>query len=326
MPFWMLVNQADKKDQRSYRLVTTNAKGDLGPIVEFTSEFSRKPIALNQQVYDLTGKLAGFVSVFGYDHKAPKALQGDQPTAFDVVYLDYQGNLKWKTTIHHGDEKHYKHVILPMQCYTNENKLVFLNFKQAGLKASYEVLQIDKDGHKEIIDHELKDKPFGYENPVDFIYQANQTGATESNIWTIKAKGEGIYPEPTVYSQLYVSQLYKNSFYPKTNKVFKIQPSIHRPQFTLLDTQDGTELKYLVTVGPQYYILTLSTHEVSTIVQLKSDLFNIAAAEPTFSFSATNTPLIDQQNRIAYLVHQIYTQTGDNFTELNKLLITKVSY
>jgi len=326
MPFWFLVNQTDKKDQRNYRLAVANARGNVVGITDFTTLFSRRPIILNKEVYGRNGQPVGFVSVFGYDHKAPKEIQGSESTAFDVIYLDQAGSLKWKTTIYHGDDKSYKNAIFPLQCYAKDDKLVFLNYRREGLlKTFFEVLSIDERGNKELVIGESKGKVFGNDSPLDFVYQADEIRQHGEDIWTIKAKSEGVYPQPTTYSQLFVAQLDGESFHPKNRKVFTIQTSRHKLRFTLLDDQ-GAELKYLVGAGAQYYILTLRKEKESTLVQLKSDLFNNAADQVRFSFSQVNVPLIDQESRVAYLIHQFYENQDVRFDGPSKLLITKVAY
>ncbi len=147
---WFVYDAQEKKDRRKYKLVTFNAAGKVIASSDHVNETSKRPIVLNFPVYTNKLEAIGLVSVFGHDGDAPKELEGEDVTVFDVVYTDIKGKVLWKATFNHGDEKKYKNVVTPLRVFAEGDKLIFLNYKMESLfKVSYEVFSIDNKGNKQ---------------------------------------------------------------------------------------------------------------------------------------------------------------------------------
>ncbi len=335
MHAWFIYDAQEKKDRRKYKLVTFNAAGKVIASSDHVNETSKRPIVLNFPVYTNKLEAAGLVSVFGHDGDAPKELEGKDVTVFDIVYTDIKGNVLWKATFTHGDEKKYKNVVTPLRVFAEGDKLIFLNYKMESLfKISYEMFSIDNKGNKQIlIDPTTKEGFTGSESAFDYLQSVDITEQDGNAIWLIKFKEEkkevgkspitGMSQYAKVYKQLFISML-GSDYKVGLKKQFLLKETEQKPNITLLSKENNT-LKYLIWSEGDYYLLTLNKEKGADLQLIKSDLLKGATPDIYFSFMPLQKVLNDADNKTAYLIHEFYSVVNLE-KRLNKILVTKLAY
>jgi len=329
MSAWFIVDATDRKDKRHYKMIVFNSTGKALKSFDYKNEFSKRPIFTNKEVFDQHGNLSGSVSLFGYDFDSDKkylSTDKNKLTEFDVFYFNPKGELIWKTTLSHGDEKNYKHALEPTTVFFIDNKLVFLNSNRKSIfNIDYEVISLTDKGEKQILLNDESNTVFSKTEYVNkYIPEKGNVVYDGKNFWKYGFTGDR--PEGQldfIYRSMSIVKFDKD-FKPIIKKIIPISPSKKvEPTLALLSNIEGA-IKYLLLSGGKYSILTFGENGVDN-QEIKSDLFNGCSTEAVTAFGKSY--IIDKENKIVYLMHQGYTNgNSSNTLMLNKILLTKISY
>lgn len=325
---WFVANFDERKDRRNYKLVCFNNEGEITKTFNYDNESSKKPILSNQSVYDLTGKIVGLVSLFGYDNSSDKKyLNPDKAVLndFDLLYFDLAGNLKWKSTFKHGDEKDYKNVVKPVSVFDDGKQLVFINMNQKSIfNISYEVFGVNKNGEKQmVVVDEARIFFKKTEYPGDYMSADGKIAFDGENIWMYSFNKEKVAEtNKMAFKSMSVMQFDK-SYKPVSKKIIPITSSEVMPEAKLISNEIG-KLKYYLCSGGTSSILTLSTEKGIENEIIKSKAFDGSINDPFIKFSKPY--IIDKDRRTIYLLHEFYNSQNLSNKMLGKILVSKISY
>lgn len=246
-------------------------------------------------------------------------------TEFDVLYFDLKGNLIWKTTFNHGDEKNYKHVFEPTTAFLINNKLVFLNSNRKSVfNIDYEVISIADKSEKQVLLSDESNTIFAKTEYVNnYIPETGHVLNDGKNFWIYDFGGEK--PEGQAdffYKTMSIVKL-DSDFKPVIKKIIPINSSKKvLPTMEFLSNEGGN-IKYLLQSGGVYSVLTFGGEKGFDNEVIKSDLFINYSKDTITAFGKSY--IIDRDTKTIYLLHQAYNTGNGNYV-LNKILITKISY
>jgi hypothetical protein len=268
IPTWHIKNQEDKDDKRVYKCVTFNHEGEVVNSFTYKSKISKDGEFFNLRVFDAQGNHCGYLTVFGYDDKAPKEVRGEDKDSYEMIYTNLKGEKQLKVKFDNPVDKH-KMVFDPNVAVYKDGKFYLSNTRMESIfKSTNELLIVDTSG---VLTKGkfIADKVSRYVENVAYYKQNSKPELScgiNSTLWTMKFVSNNVDINPPYgdyqprYRKLLTSKYNDQGTFQNAFEVL-FSDSMNKPKLFLIN-KESNNATYLVKSGGYYFKFVLN--DVST--------------------------------------------------------------
>lgn len=294
---WHIVNHEDKEDKREYKCVTFDQEGKVVNSFVYDNKLSKEWKFLNLKVFNEKGIHCGYLNIFGYDDKAPKALRGEDEALYELVYTSLKGEINTRFEFKNPAKKHYK-LFDPFTAIYKNGKFYLSNSRKEGIfKRQNELLIIDPAGT--VSNGNFKSDKLSQSMQDVIFYMSNSRPdwgfGLDSAIWTVKIVSESVNTNPPygTFQQRYRKLVFTKYSNESVVDILSLNlpDTLRRPGIFMIDKQPH-QVTYLLKSGGTYYKCTING---------LTGQHNIVDATPKLDPTddvGTPKPKIPQQNDI----------------------------
>lgn len=295
-------------------------------IRKYEFDNSREIKVLNQKIFNKDMTPYGFLSIFGYNKKQDKNKRKYDENEYDIIITDLEGKEVHRKLIRWGDKDNYKHSLRPLQIFYENGKLKIMNV-QGMFRLKYELLEYNID------EGILKKEEFsGIPDLKDYAYLNNATYS---------------FGDKKVFIKNFEDNLdTKNIKSPKVNAGFKVlvidndYNIIDKSTFKdVLKSKNGKEeisyqkilltekeLVLLANQGSSYYLIKINEEGKINAQRIKTPFEETSENKVYFGYNNLKPVLVDNENRLLYLLNQYYYIVGNDIRILDEVGISVVSF
>lgn len=308
--------------------ISTYYNGETGlfDFRKYNFENSRELKVGNHKIFDDKMQSYGFLSIFGYDKKQDKNKRKYSEDEIDIVITDLEGREISRKLVKWGNKDTYKHLLNPLEVFYNNGKLTILNI-QGLFRLKYEHLEYDIDKGEMIIKESN-----GTPALKDYIYKYNKSytfGDKKVYIKNIKDYlDDNNIQSPKVNAGFNIAVLDKD--YNVINKdtfknVLKKKNGDENIVYQKISSTED-ELILLGYQGSSYYLIKIDKTGKIDAQRIKTPFENTSENKVYFGYNNLSPALVDEENRMIYLINQYYYTVDYNVRILDEVGITQVSF